>query len=361
MFVYLINIALILVWGFFLISVHPTKQKKALFCVFASFQWTLISGLRHFSVGADTLGYVYQFNRVGQLGWSGILKNFVNTYFKGQTALQNGEDTLTKDPGYAVFQKLMHIFTDDPQVYLLIVAAIIFAALAYFIYKNSEDPVFSYVLFSVLFYSFFAITGLRQALATALVVFIGYEFIKQKKFWKFAVVALIAFTLHKSVLVFVLFYWISKIKVTWKYILALLAVLIAGLAVGPSFILQMAELFGYSRDNVYEANTVVYTSVIALIGLGFVLLFSRIQKQGSFKNAEINAVLLAVVLTFFTLIDQTMMRVQQYYALFLMLGIPSALCCFKKRERIFLKSIAYMAMFAYLISNHPQYRFFWQS
>ena len=111
----------------------------------------------------------------------------------------------------------------------------------------------------------------------------------------------------------------------------------------------------------YEANAVAYTTVIAIIGLVVVFLFKWIQKQGSYKNAEINAILLAVVLTFFTLIDQTMMRVQQYYALFLMLGIPSALCCFQKRERVLLKSIAYLAMVAYLFSNHPQYRFFWQS
>ena len=62
----------------------------------------------------------------------------------------------------------------------IIVAAIVFASLGYFIYKNSDDPAFSYVLFSALFYSFYAITGTRQALATALVVFVGFEFIKRK-------------------------------------------------------------------------------------------------------------------------------------------------------------------------------------
>lgn len=361
MTIYLVNIFLILLWGFGLVYYHPTPKKKMYFCAIASLQWTLISGLRHISVGADTVGYVPAFVSVGKRSWKTVFTAFVDVYFHGRKPENAGENALYKDPGYLVFQKIVHIFTDNPQVYLLIVAAIIFAALAYFIYKNSEDPVFSYVLFSILFYGFFAVTGIRQALATALVVFIGYEFIKEKKFWKFAIVALIAYTLHKSVLVFILFYWISKIKVSWKYIAALAAVLLVGFAGGPSFILQIAELFGYTRDDVYEANTVAYTTVIAIIGLGFVFLFKWIQKQGSYKNAEINAILLAVVLTFFTLIDQTMMRVQQYYALFLMLGIPSALCCFQKRERLFLKSIAYMAMLAYLISNHPHYLFFWQS
>lgn len=361
MTIYLVNIFLILLWGFGLIYYHPTPKKKMYFCAIASLQWTLISGLRHVSVGADTEGYLRTFQAVGKRSWKTVLQAFFDVYFRGREPMNSEENSLYKDTGYLVFQKFVHIFTDNQQVYLLIVAAIIFAALAYFIYKNSEDPVFSYVLFSILFYGFFAVTGIRQALATALAVFVGYEFIKENKFWKFAVVALIAFTLHKSVLVFILFYWLSKIKVSWKYIAALAAVLLVGFAGGPSFILQIAELFGYTRDDVYEANTVAYTTVIAIIGLGFVFLFKWIQKQGSYKNAEINAILLAVVLTFFTLIDQTMMRVQQYYALFLMLGIPSALCCFQKRERVLLKSIAYLAMVAYLFSNHPQYRFFWQS
>lgn len=361
MIVYVINIALILLWGFLLISINPTKQKKALFCVIASFQWALISGLRHFSVGNDTMGYVRNFIRTGTRSWKTVLTAFVDVYFRGREAESSAENNLYKDPGYLVFQKLMHIFTDDPQVYLLLVAAILFAALAYFIYKNSEDPVFSYILFSSLFYSFFAITGIRQSLATALVVFIGYEFIKQNKLWKFAIVALIGFTLHKSVLVFILFYWISKIKVTWKYILALICAVAAGLAIGAPFILKAAELFGYEQEELFQADTTTYTAAIAVIGVVMIVFSKSIQRQGKYKNIEINATLIAVALTFFTSISQGVMRVQQYYSLFLMLSIPSLLQCFQKRVRVILRVAAVLLFVVYLLMNNPQYRFFWQT
>lgn len=361
MSVYALNIALILLWGFVLVYYHPTKKKKLCFCVIASLQWTLISGLRHVSVGADTEGYLRTFQAVGKRSWKTVLQAFFDVYFRGREPMNSEENSLYKDTGYLVFQKFVHIFTDNPQVYLLIVAAIIFAALAYFIYKNSEDPVFSYVLFSILFYGFFAVTGIRQALATALAVFVGYEFIKENKFWKFAVVALIAFTLHKSVLVFILFYWLSKIKVSWKYIAALAAIVVVGLAIGSPFILKMAELFGYEQEELFQADTTTYTLAMAMVGVGSILLLKPMQRLHNGEDLQINATLLAVALTFFTTISQGVMRVQQYYALFMMLSIPSMLGCFKKRERVLLKSIAYLAMVAYLFSNHPQYRFFWQS
>lgn len=361
MTIYLLNIFLILLWGFLLVYYRPTPKKKMYFCAIASLQWILISGLRHISVGADTTGYLRSFKAVEQRSWKTVFTAFVDVYFRGREPENSAENALYKDPGYLVFQKVIHIFTDNPQMYLLIVAVIIFAALAYFIYKNSEDPVFSYVLFSVLFYSFFAITGLRQAVATALVVFIGHEFIKQNKLWKFLIVSLIAFTLHKSVLVFILFYWISKIKVTWKYILALICGVAAGLAIGAPFILKAAELFGYEQEELFQADTTTYIMAMAVVGFGSILLHKPVQRQGHQKDLQINATLIAVALTFFTSISQGVMRVQQYYALFMMLSIPSMLHCFQKRERIILKIIAYIAMIAYLISNHPQYQFFWQS
>ena len=146
MLVYLFNIALILLWGILLIYRNPTKQKRKIFCIIASIQWILVSGLRGISVGADTDNYGLIFNNVNNMTFGDIWSEFVGVYLYGQEAISG------RDPGYLVFQKLIHIFiTSDYQVYLIIVAIIIFASLGYFVYKNSKDACFSFILFSCLF------------------------------------------------------------------------------------------------------------------------------------------------------------------------------------------------------------------
>ena len=75
-----------------------------------------------------------------------------------------------KDPGYLAFQKIVQIFTSEYQVFLFVIAIIFFSALGNFIYKNTtrlNDAIIAFFIYSVLFYSFFSITGHRQTIATA--------------------------------------------------------------------------------------------------------------------------------------------------------------------------------------------------
>ena len=361
MLVYLLNILLILFWGICLVYHEPTSAKKKLFCIIASLQWTLLSGLRGLSVGSDTYAYGVSFVGVASRSWKDILNDCLITYIRAPFDKNfYYSDALPKDPGYAVFQKIVHIFTDDYRVYLFVVAIITFGALAYFIYKNSTDPVFSYILFSTLFYSFFAITGIRQTLATALVVFIGFEFIKRRQLKKFIIVALVAFALHKSAIVFVPFYFLAEKKITWKYIGVLGIATAFFLSLGQGFVLTMGQLAGYDRDAVYQANTSTYTLFAMLVAIGVGAFHGLVQERYPDKKSVVHATILSGALSMFTLIDQSTMRVQQYYALFIMLSIPDVWDCFDKKSKLFVRAGCILVLIAYLIGNNPYYVFFWQ-
>lgn len=60
--------------------------------------------------------------------------------------------------------KFFQIFSTDYQLFLVFIAIVFFVPMGILIYKYSEAPYLSYVLFSSLFYSFFAITGHRQTI-----------------------------------------------------------------------------------------------------------------------------------------------------------------------------------------------------
>ena len=360
MFVYLVNILLIILWGIYLVYYKPTQLKKKLFCAIATLQWVLISGLRGLSVGADTLAYGISFWGVRSRSWSSILNDCLDVYIYAPFVSNFNKVNLPKDPGYVLFQKLVHIFTDNYQVYLIIVAIIIFGSLAYFIYDNSDDLVFSYIMFSCLFYSFFAITGIRQALATALIVFIGFHFIKERNLRGFLLVAILAYMLHKSAIVFVPFYFLAIKKITWNYIIVITIGAAFFLSLGQHFVLTMGALLGYDRDTVYQASTSGYTVAILLVALGVSVFHKQVQMYSISKKSEINATIIAGLLTLFTLVDQSVMRVQQYYALFIMLSIPNLWNCFKKKSSTLVRIGCAFVLILYLIRNNPQYVFFWQ-
>lgn len=358
--IYLLNIFLILLFGFFLIRVNFNKKKKKYFCLLIAFHWILISGLRAPTIGADTVGYIRAFKKVEVTSWKIIFNAIKQVYFNGRTPITSSENFLYKDTGYLLFQKVVHIFTDNPQVYLFIVALIIFISLAFFVYNNSSDPIFSYILFSTLFYSFYAITGIRQALATALIVFIGSEYIKKREIWKFAMISLFAYILHKSAIVFIPFYFLAQIKITKKYLISLWLSSFIALNLGASFILKIANKIGYEREDVFKADTTRYTLVILIIGIVASIFSQKIPKINTEKKLEFNATLLATIITLFTLIDQSIMRIQQYYALFLMFSIPSILNFFDNRSKKILQILCIIILILYLIKNNPQYMFFWE-
>ncbi len=360
MIVYMTNIALTLILGVALIYVNPSEQKKKWFCGVTSFLWILISGLRSWSIGADTLKYADSFERAGRTSWGDVFDALYRVYFQGYSAETSAENFFYKDPGYLLFQKIVHIFTNNYQVFLIIIATVFFAAMARFIYKNSEDPCFSYILFSTLFYSFYAITGHRQTLATALVVFFGYEFIKERKFWRFALVALLAFILHKSALIFVPFYFLSRIKVDGKYLAALGGFTGIVLAIGGPAILWMGKFLGFERDSVYEAPTYTFTTLMVLVALVVLICYASFKDTGKYKNIEVSATTLAAIFALFTLIDQSMMRIQQYYSLTMMLSLPSAFTTFRPKNRLLVTMLCIGALLFLFIKTGARYKFFWQ-
>ena len=124
-----------------------------------------------------------------------------------------------------------------------------------FIYKYSKNVYLSYILFSCLFYSFYAITGLRQTIATALVVFCGIDLIKERKFYKFVFLIMIASTIHASALCFLPFYWISRINISYKMILVYWGLIIGSFLFKNQVFNVFRLISGYDNYEFYSGAT----------------------------------------------------------------------------------------------------------
>lgn len=351
--IYGLNIIILIIEAIILNKNNSVKNSK-IFCILASCQWILISGLRHMSIGADTDAYRIMFETTKNLSWGDIIENFNSILFSGS----NG-----KDPGYMIFEKLCQYITTNYQVYLIIIALIFTIPLGIIIYRYSKNPCVSFLIYSCLFYSFFAITGHRQTIVTGLGVLLGYELIKQRKFVKFMLSIIILSTIHKSVLFFIPFYFIATKKITFKYSIFILISFIAICIFRNKLISFITLLVGYeSYAQQFEgAGTWTFTAMFLLVVIVGIWRSPIILKK---DNTDVtiwyNAVFTALLLVPFTFVDPSIMRAVQYFSIFIILLIPEIISSFNIKERPLVYYTSMGVMILMFIKNNPRYMFFWQ-
>lgn len=330
------------------------KNYIILICIILILQ----SGLRNVAVGADTYAYFLWFENVKQLSWAQIFDSFYNYYFYG----------IGKDPGYDIFQKLIQYIIPSYQLFLFAIAIIFFSSLGNFILKNTSsltDAMFAFVLYSALFYSFYSLTGHRQTLATAATLY-GFELIKKQKLLPFLILILIASTIHRSCLIFIPFYFISKIKKV-KQLFTLAILILPVLFIYKNNISGMLKIWGgYSNYEIYEgAGTYTFTALLVLIALIGRWRIDYVTQNNPLSVKHFNAFIFALIFTPLTWVNPSAMRIVQYFSIFMLVLIPLIIKTLKDKT-IELHRLAYIVSIIMLIfltmkgQGAVEYKFFWQ-
>lgn len=318
----------------------------------------LQSGLRNVAVGSDTYAYYLHFERVKGMYWDEIFYAFFD-YFKF------GEG---KDPGYLALQKILQYVLPNYQLFLFFIAILFFTALGNFFLKNSKklsDAIFAYVLYSVLFYAFFSITGHRQTIATAFTLF-SFEFIKKRKFVYFLLLIIIGSTIHKSCLVFIPFYFVANIKYS-KLIYGLtIAIFPIVFFFRDRLVIILTKLGGYEQYSQFKGTgTYVFTFILIIVVLFALWRIKFVLREHKNAKAFYNAFALAVFFTPLTWVNPSAMRIVQYFSIFMLVLIPFAIDSLKYERRNLSKWVYGIAIITLLLlffktSGTIDYKFFWQ-
>lgn len=333
------------------------KRNKRV-CTMATINWIILSGCRDWSVGNDTVQYkVGHFDVTMQTDWTTIFQNFVNKYFYSDTV---------KDPGYALLEKIFQLFCTNYQLWLVSIAILFFVLLGRKVLCYSSNAMLSYIVFSTLFYGFFAITGLRQTIATALVVFVGIELIKEKKLIWFIVICLIATTIHASAICFLPFYWISKIKINRITLGGYWIAIIASFVQRYRLMAILQQIVGYEQYSDNEGASAGTFMFLLLAMTLFTTIFYKqllINEDGeedSMMRISINALFVASFFSSLLLINQNCMRVVQYFSIFIMFLLPKFEVAFKEGvNRKTFNYVCVVLMIFLMVRRLPIYRFFW--
>lgn len=331
---------------------------RGVFCALAAAQWVLLAGLRSISTGYDTNGYERMFRNDLYVSAKDLANTFLNDYLMGTT---------NRDPGFDLFViKPIQLFTSDFRVFLFVAAIVFMGCFAWFVYRNSVNPLISYLVFSTFFYDMLLFNQMRQGLAIALSVFIGFEFIKDKRLIPFVLLCLFASTIHISALLFLPALVLYEKVPSNKAIGAAIACSIVLVFSAPSLMNLVNLLF---RRGTIEAASGSSSWLVILMCSGTALLFipfrGRLDSNG---KGYVTLMLVAMVISSLSVVFADALRLAYYYFIFLVLLLPCVVELYSGSEKTLLSMATLLALILILLfvtpriadTNHA-YQFFWET
>ena len=214
--------------------------------------------------------------------------------------------------------------------------------------------------YSTLFYSFFAVTGHRQTITTAIVLWGGLEFIRKRKLIPFLLLTFIAYTIHASAICVLPFYWISQLKVTKAKLSIYMVGIVAAFLLRNQLLVFLQSIVGYKSFQQYEgAQAGVFLFLLIAMAVFTFIFWEQIQNSDNqVLNMSVNALMMACVFSPLLLINPSFMRVVQYYSVFIIFLIPEFRFAFHDNSKaLFLRIIA-IIMILLLVKQMPSYSFF---
>ena len=339
--------------------IRENRNRKN-YIIFICIILILQSALRHVAVGADTYAYYLKFEEIKLTSWQEIWENFRSVYVLGEG----------KDAGYPLIQKVFQFFSGEYRIFLFFVAVIFFSSLGYFIYTQTKyisDVFVAIAIYEVLFYSFFSITGLRQTLATAF-TFWGLHFIRQRKLWQYTLLIICAAFIHNSVLLFYPFYFIARLNRPRQLLAASFVIFPVMFVFGRSVAGIMALLsaqdnyMGYALSDANPTGAVDFS--IFLLGCGILgwIALRNAKQRDSDMPIIYNAISIAIIFTPLTWIDSSLMRIVQYFSIFILVFLPYVINnLFRDYQTRIVAIVVLMVLFvSVIIMRNVDYAFMWE-
>lgn len=322
-------------------------KRRWLYLLVATLPLFIMIGIRGANIGADTGVYIL--------------------HFESMVHVPLGEALTASDTevGYIVFVKLIGMITDDPNVYQVICASVYFLGVYTFANQLEKSPFLFLVLFATMGLFTFMFTGVRQCIAMSICL-MSFYFIRRRKLIPFVLVVLLAFTFHKSAILFLISYFIYNRKInTLNFLLyggfATLSVL---------YLENIQDFFNNALDYDYEIEStgtgyLFFALLVVLVFFGIVFLFSykTINKE---SQGLANVAIIAVFLWILRLFTRVAERPSFYFLFFACALIAFSVDAIKDfKHRCILKFVILSAcifLYVYRLSGNttllPYYTFF---
>ena len=305
MLFYTINNLLILLWAAVFCFHKPSKKKNLVFIVLAFTQLGIISILRYH------IGFDYNMYAAGY--------NFM--YEDGFSTLQYKDWEI----GFVFLTKILGLVLPNYIWYMGFLVFITLVPAAIFIYKNSEMPWVSTVLYVNLFLFFMTMNFLRQAAALSIIM-LSWHFMKKNKIIPFIITVIAASLFHQTALVMIVVYFLVKMKSGIKEILFYLYLLLWFYISSTGFINLMTSFVHEEYSDSFfirEGLSFIYAILpVAVVLVAFWLVKINTIAVDRKVQYIINMSLIYAILSVTMLRHSIIERLTYYFAIFLIILVP---------------------------------------
>lgn len=306
-----------------------------------------ISGLRSNVVGSDTQMYQNIFNYGKSLPLSQDLA------------------TTSIEYGYVFFEHIVGSVFDNYQWFLIIVAVITIIPVTIIIYKYSEKPWMSYFLFITFGYFPFFMAGIRQAIAIAITL-IAFIFVRKNRLIPFVICIGLAFTFHKTAIIFLPVFWLDKFKLNKKTIsFAVLCIIGGFLFRQPLY--QLLNNYARQSFSYLDAGGIkMYVFMLLSVILGFIY-YKDFIKQNENNKIFLYMMIVSSVIWPMVSFNPAMFRLYYYYHIFIIIYVANLIVSIKDKRAKFIVTVGYLLIGGYYLvaqviikgNNYYPYYFFW--
>ena len=291
---------------------------------------TLVAGLR-FRVGTDYGGYYFHWLDYANDFWSSLPR--------------------LHEPGYRAIAYLTQRLGCQSGALTLFLASLITIGLGYWaVYRNSPHLFLPSVLFLFLGNWIGSFNAVRQCLAAA-VVFCGYQFLRDKKIWHYAVMVFVAFLFHRSAILMIAPYFFVHREVTWRHVIWVLVGSIVVLNAYGLLFQVVEEVF--DKEYLLTPDSYHFRSVNRLRVLSnvapaafFLWLHFGQQSKYAFSNLALNILTLNVVVSIVGMNSPLLSRYSMFVHPFMALALPELCGTLPRSSR---KPVAAGFIFMYVI------------
>lgn len=270
-------------------------QKNRNVCIWLTVYLFAISAMKEILASGDLVLYSRAYLRLANWKYSEIIERWL--------------DDELKDGVFYVVAKFFGDLGFADYVWMGFISLVFAVGVGWFIYRNSAKPFLSLMILMTLEFYKFSLSGLRQAMALAVIVGLSYEFLLSRKPIKFVLSVFLAALFHSSAILFLPAYWIASWKLGWKQF-ALVGGLLFIYFLFPGFVRDILREIAWS-DSVaaYADSTTALTwSGVIIQGciLAFCLLFrnetvldeyNRWRRVDAFINCMVVGICLQILAT----------------------------------------------------------------
>ncbi len=266
------------------------------------------------------------------------------------------------ETGYLYYSKALATIFNSPQALMLSQALIVVLCSYYFISRYANDAFLAVLLFVTIGDFAFHLIGFRQSIAMG-VCLLAVPAAERKKWLQYGLLLLLAFTFHRSALVFIPFYFLIHLKnqKMW-YCLVLIGSVMLFLCI--DLVLSIGNEI---RNSNYSVTQEFHWKLRAAV-LFFLLVAFGLSKTNTVKehsNVLPVMLLLAASSWIVSCYAYSFVRIGFYFSIGASTALANAISLRRDRmERLIIAIVVAglaIMLFLYMMSGRMPYFFFWQN